>query len=83
MNYQRLSSDKLLRILTYQPTTVNKKVNKNGKNLTFLVFGHPELVGGSLIHFFCHEDAKARRIVERVKRRRRRMGRFSAARRPL
>jgi hypothetical protein len=38
----RLSSDKLTVILTYQRTKVNKKVTKNGKNLTFVVFGHPE-----------------------------------------
>ena len=41
-NNRRLSSDKLAGILTYQRTKVNIKVSKNGKNLAFVVFGHPE-----------------------------------------
>jgi len=47
----RLSADKLTGILRCQRTQVNKKMTKNGKKITFVVFGHPELVEGPLIQF--------------------------------
>ena len=48
----RSSSDKQVGILTYQRTIVNIKMTKNGKNLPFVVFGHPEPAEGPLIESF-------------------------------
>ena len=67
MNNLLLPSDKQASILTCQRTQVNKKVTQNVKNPTFVVFGHPELVEGSLpneIRFTLHE----RRVCHRGRR---------------